>query len=314
MISIRTIAIFIAILLVTVMLTFGPDLSKTPLVNQRVCVDTPDPLHTIQYNGVSYRRIRIGASIFAAEIPIHFEPTQPGQLSVEGTYRPAYIPWNDGDLDGKYINWRPIAGVDLLLFVDKGISQTDPGFHDFDVYLRPVSAKNYTLPKFIENFCASNFSIVKKSLAPDSNGDIFPPTSFTVSDLTNWLSGQGSRDGRPDNVPYYLLTYDIEGTPTWGLTLQSGWPTAELTVTGRGSTKRYKAIYVPSSAIKYILLIDMDPSNTSPKIGYRYTFASGEFQPSYPVTPITVNPTMPNLHMETFNFPGINAWGWWNPD
>lgn len=312
--NVRFLSVFLVLFFIVVMVTMGPDFSNLQLINQQICVGQPDPLHSVIYNNAEYRRIRIDAPIFFAEVPIHFQPTVPSSLLVEGKNRPSYVPWFDGILDPKYVNWRPLAGVDLLLFIDKTeLGERPPdGFHNFDVYIKPLQNGQYVLPKFIESFCSSNYPIVKKALKPDATGNFSPPISFDVSQLTNWQRGDPDKDGRPptDRGPYYLLSYDTEGTPTWSLTLLDWWPRAKLSI----GNKRYTAIYVPWSSIRYVMLIDEDSANANPKTGYRYTFADGEFQPTLNYIALTPGPSRPNLQLETFFYPNINAWGWWNPE
>lgn len=318
MANIRTIAVLIAIIIFTILLSHGPNFGNSKVTNMGKCVDTPDPLHIVQYNGSVYRRIRQKSPVFTVNIPIHLVPTIPnGKLLVEEQWREAHVPWFTGILDGKYVNWDPTTGVNDLLFVESiAKSKANLGFKEFDIYLKPHTGGQYVLPAFIQAFCESDFPIGKIVISPDKNGDVFPPLLFDVSRLYNWQDGEGGKNARPPDLPYHLMSYDTEGTPTWNMTLTAGWPKAELTVRGPSlkTTKQYEAIFLSWSSFKFILLIDKDPSNSSPKIGYKYTYQQGDFIPMDPVGMPVDGPTHPNLQMETFTLTGINAWGWWNPE
>jgi hypothetical protein len=307
MTHLRTVIILLIVFIFTVVLVIGPDYSNTPLIDASLCVETPDASHTIRYNGLTYRRIRQNTPIFTAGIPIHFKPT----ISVfDGKLRKAYLPWYEGDLDSKYINWRPQAGINLLLFVDKteSLALVTGGYRNFDIYIRPLSNGQYILPTFITSYCAGNYLLNKLTLKPDTNGNYFPPTSIDTTAL-NWQfhSSDPALNIAPNISPYYILAYDFNGSPTWSIIVNGEWPTADLTVTENGNTKDYTAYYINQ---RYIFIID----KSDQALGYRYTYPDVDFTPSYYYSSPSGGPTYAELQMQTFNNSDINPWGWWNPE
>lgn len=312
----KAVIALVVVVFIMFALTIGP--SGRAREVQRSCVTTPNPDHSVVYNGALYRRIRTDTPIFYGEIAYHLTPTVPTEILVEGKFRTSYVPWFDGILDPKYVNWRPIEGVSDLLFVDITADkiQVDPGYRYFDIYLKPSFGGQYVLPEFIQVFCAQNFPIGRREILPDQNGNFFPPASFDTKDLRNWQAGNlPDADRRPQDIRYYLFSYDPEGTPTWDLTLADAWPTADLTVSGAGGViKHYKAHFVSYSAIQYIMLVEKNVPPGAEIVGYKYTFATPEFQPGAAFVAPTPPDARDNLQLETFQFPAVHAWGWWSPE
>jgi hypothetical protein len=283
---------------------------------QRTCVSLPDATHTVIYDGKVYRRIRTDTPIFYGEISTHLTPTTPAELFVDSKYRPSYVPWFDGLLENKYVTWRPLDGVNNLLFVDTTAdrAQSDPGYRYYDIYLRPSDNNQYVMPEFIRLFCSGNFPIGRKNFFVNDKGNIFPPPSFNTKDLT-WSSSVNDSEKPRPNTEYYIFSYESEGSASWNTTTAALWRTGELRLNNNGEQKRYKVYYVSGSILQYIALVDMDPQSPDAHIAYKYTFATSEFQPTFSQSVEKMPfPSKYNLQLETFNVPMANAWGWWSPE
>lgn len=323
MINIRTIVIVLVIIILTSILVLGPSSKKKELVNQSTCIIKADYLHTVKYNNIIYRRIRVDAPIFYAGIYFHLVPTSPARLFLDDKYYSSFIPWFEGNTDKKYLNWRPDTGVENLLFVDKTDEQSviDPGFRYFDIYLKQNKDKNYVVPAFIQQYCAQNYPVNKKTIRPDQNGNFSPPLFFNSTDPTTNIAWQNGSSGDPKidqarPIPgskYYLLSYEHKDSLSGKLSIDGKYPSGNLTINGKGNTKIYKAYFV-HSIFDYIALLDQDTNSADSNFVYRYTAPTSDFIPiEYPyVTPQSVQ--RQNLQIDTFYYPGVNAWGWWSPE
>lgn len=292
--------ILVGILLLLFVLSVSP-FSETRQA-QRTCITAPDASHTVVYNGTIFRRVRTDTPIFSREIAAYLQSTQPADLYINDVFRPSYISIFDGIGENNAPNWTPPDGVEKLLFVDTTLArqQADPGYTYFDIYLKPNASSQYVLPAFIEVFCRQHFPIDRKTLYPDKDGNFSPPPIINTDSII-WKTGQGAEFLKPSpTTDYYIFAYESEKSLSWNFTTQSSWTT--------GTLKNYTIYYVFGSVIQYIGLLDKDTI-------YRYAARSKDFQPAYPqANAPTASVNRGNLQLETFDYPGINAVGWWNPE
>jgi hypothetical protein len=314
----RIVILFIGIAILFYALTARGPASKTPPL-QTACVNEPDPKHVAIYNDAVYRRIRADTPIFYKEVPVHFAPTTPFELYVDGKFRKSYVPWFDGNTDNYYVNWRPLAGVNTLLFVDRtddrGVAES--GFHYYDIYIKPdPGTKLYYIPDFIQVYCRALYPIANKTMYPNKSGDFIPPAFLNPADIdqSSWKNGNGGAVSvlRPPQVPFYIAQYDALDSPVGKIMTDPIWASADLTLHISGITKKYKVYWVPA-VMQNIVLVDKDTSSPDSKIIYKYTYPSADFEPNFAINGSNTG-AKPNLQLETFNYPILHAFGWWTPE
>jgi hypothetical protein len=188
------------------------------------------------------------------------------------------------------VNDQNDPNIQKLLFVERpGENANDPFYVYFDIYLLGTSVND--VPQFIQEFCNRNLP-----LGPITVGTTVP-TSFRAGDI-QWSSGTIP----PADTMYYVFSYESQGSFSFDRITSVQGTVGTLTVGGR----TYQAHYIWQSVIQYIGLIDTQ----NPTIAYKYTTTA---HAALNMTP-TPSVQRQNLQLQTFSFPKINAWAWWQPE
>lgn len=279
------------------------------------CVQT-NPNQTVVYQNKTYILLKPAAAIIAGEVKWHFTKTDPGTISVQGEQHLAYTPTFYLDpathqMIPSSVTWTPPDGLQNLLFIDVTKEQKNPvqGFFYFDVYLQ----NGQPVPPYITNYCKNGFSVNPLQILPNADGTSIPPQSFNTNSI-KWyhiVTVNGVIYNPPANTNYYLFTYEQEGAPAWAISTDQGdWENGTLMVKSGSVTKSYRAVYMHSSAIKTIVLIDNDPNSPDHHIAYKYVTSNFV---DY-TTPHIQPQSSQGLQIQTFSFPTVNAWAWYSPE
>src|SRR5258708_8239899 len=187
--------------------------TTTSVSNQELQQNVPcyqlNPSITINYNGNVYIQMKGATAIPTGELGYHLQDIgkvqtpqgeEEGYLAQEKNGVPVSVTWDTGSFN--------------MLFVDvSNTVQTQiPGYKYFSFYLK----QNSPIPDYIQQYCNNNLPTSPITIFPDINGNTIPPTIFNTSQIA-FSSIPSGHNPPPTNTPYYIFSYEANGSPSYAL-------------------------------------------------------------------------------------------------